>query len=170
MSFGKRKFIPKSTLEKILGAIFAIMVIVVIVLAYKAYEKKKLIEVADCDKVIPFLAEETYVSTEIDISGMAKGKSKTYTFKITNYSDKHDIVNKTSLDYDIDFIIDNNNVDLELTKDNKNINLLKDNKDLLIRNKTLQANKKQEDYYKLVITAKDKIEEESKIILNIYSE
>ena len=170
MGFGKRKFIPKSVLEKVLGAIFAIMLVVVIVLAYKAYEKRKLVEIEDCDKVIPFLVEETYATTDIDISNMFEGESKTYTFKITNYSDKHNIIIKSSLNYDIEFNKNNNNVELELTKDNKNINLLKDNEELIIRNKVLQANKKQEDYYKLVITAKEDIEKDRQIGLIIYSE
>lgn len=170
MSFGKRRFIPKSTLEKILGAIFAIMIIVVGVLTYKAYDKKRTIVVPDCDQVIPFLTEETFTTTEIDISGMLYEESKTYTFKVTNYNDKYNKIIKASLDYDISIAIDDNNVELELTKDNKDVNLLEGNENLLIRKKVLQANKKQEDYYKLVITAKEDIGKDKKIFLKIFSE
>ena len=53
---------------------------------------------------------------------------------------------------------------------NKEVNLLEGNESLLVRKKILQANKKQDDYYKLVITAKEDIGKDKKITLKIFSE
>ena len=99
MSFGKRKFIPKSTLEKILGVVFAIMLLAVALLTYFAIQKRNSQEIPDYDQLIPFMTEATNSVVEIDVSNMQYGESKEYVFKVTNYKDK--IIIKKELDYGI---------------------------------------------------------------------
>ena len=152
----------KSISEKIMFAIFCLLLILVIVLGIVAINKKNSTKATGRANItIPIIEENSQNELSIDISNMKKGEEKEYIFKITNTQDNN--INKVTLKYSIKFTKPSS-VTLSLYKNDTDKNLLLNQDNLVLSNNKLLRNKKQTDIYKLIIKNDKNTNEIAKLV------
>lgn len=150
--------------EKIMLITFIILLIIVVILSIitlKTYNKKKIRE-SNID--INVLSKKFETTMNLDISNLEKNKTKEYEFIVKNYNSKHTLENR--LTYELDFFIKNQPITIKLYKNNKLQDL---DEDLKLKDNSLSNDKKQQDKYKIIIEANNKIEKNSLIKIIVKS-
>lgn len=159
----KEILLPKTPLEKTLGAIFLFLLAIVIVLSLAAIKLSNEAKKNSVDATVPII-EETKTTLNVDISALKEGTLKEYKFKVTNYKNK--TINKAKTAYSVNIIPNNNNIECTLYKDSDNINLLANSLD---HQDFLNSKKKEETTYYLIIKVKEDTSKNATIKVDIIS-
>lgn len=151
------------TVDNILKLIFILLLILVIILGIMVFNKSKQTKKTKTANIaIPVYETSSQSSVTIN----AENLEKEYIIKVTNY--KNNEINKTELKYNLN-IINNTSSDVIVTKNNSSTNLMTDKKTTTIKEEKLQSNTKEDIYYHISVSNKDKIKNKENIIVQIES-
>lgn len=155
----------KITSDKILLIIFILLLILVICLGIKVYNKKQTEKskiVANL--VIPIINIDKERNLSLNVSELVKDDE--YILKITNF--RADNINQEEISYSI--TIENySTAKIEIKKDNNEQNLMIDQSATIIEDLKLKSKIKDEAYYYIKATSKEKLKDTDKINIKIAS-
>ncbi len=155
----------KITSDKILLIIFILLLILVICLGIKVYNKKQTEKskiVANL--VIPIINIDKERNLSLNVSELVKDDE--YILKITNF--RADNINQEEISYSI--TIENySTAKIEIKKDNNEQNLMIDQSATIIEDLKLKSKIKDESYYYIKATSKEKLKDTDKINIKIAS-
>lgn len=155
----------KITSDKILLIIFILLLILVIFLGIKVYNKKqKEKSKIVANLVIPIINIDKERNLSLNVSELVKDDE--YILKITNF--RADNINQEEISYSI--TIENySTAKIEIKKDNNEQNLMIDQSATIIEDLKLKSKIKDESYYYIKATSKEKLKDTDKINIKIAS-
>ena len=153
------------TTENILLAVFVVLLILVVVLAIMVFNKsRENKDKINADLAVPIL--ELNSEENISLTTSVLAEKDEYVIRITNYKDDKVIAEEVS--YAI--TIENDSLAIvKVTKDNSSDDLMKSQKSTVIENQKLKGNEKEDIYYHISVTKKNKINKDDKVNIKIAS-
>lgn len=153
------------TTENILAAVFGILLIVVIVLGVMVFNKsRENKDKVNANLVVPIF--EVNAEENVSLNTLALANEDEYVLKITNYKDDKVIAEKVN--YSITVENDSKAI-VKVTKNKDTEDLMKNQKSTVIENQELKSNAKEDVYYHISITEKNKIDKDDKVNIKIAS-
>lgn len=153
------------TTENILAAVFGILLIVVIVLGVMVFNKsQENKDKVNANLVVPIF--EVNAEENVSLNTLALAEEDEYVLKITNYKDDKVIAEKVN--YSITVENDSKAI-VKVTKNKDTEDLMKNQKSTVIENQELKSNTKEDVYYHISITEKNKIDKDDKVNIKIAS-
>lgn len=153
------------TTENILAAVFGILLIVVIVLGVMVFNKsRENKDKVNANLVVPIF--EVNAEENVSLNTLALAEEDEYVLKITNYKDDKVIAEKVN--YSITVENDSKAI-VKVTKNKDTEDLMKNQKSTVIENQELKSNTKEDVYYHISITEKNKIDKDDKVNIKIAS-
>lgn len=153
------------TTENILAAVFGILLIVVIVLGVMVINKsRENKDKVNANLVVPIF--EVNAEENVSLNTLALAEEDEYVLKITNYKD--DKVISEKVNYSITVENDSKAI-VKVTKNKDTEDLMKNQKSTVIENQELKSNTKEDVYYHISITEKNKIDKDDKVNIKIAS-
>lgn len=153
------------TTENILAAVFGILLIVVIVLGVMVFNKsRENKDKVNANLVVPIF--EVNAEENVSLNTLALANEDEYVLKITNYKDDKVIAEKVN--YSITVENDSKAI-VKVTKNKDTEDLMKNQKSTVIENQELKSNTKEDVYYHISITEKNKIDKDDKVNIKIAS-
>lgn len=153
------------TTENILAAVFGILLIVVIVLGVMVFNKsRENKDKVNANLVVPIF--EVNAEENVSLNTLALAEEDEYVLKITNYKD--DKVISEKVNYSITVENDSKAI-VKVTKNKDTEDLMKNQKSTVIENQELKSNTKEDVYYHISITEKNKIDKDDKVNIKIAS-
>lgn len=153
------------TTENILAAVFGILLIVVVVLGVMVFNKsQENKDKVNANLVVPIF--EVNAEENVSLNTLALAEEDEYVLKITNYKDDKVIAEKVN--YSITVENDSKAI-VKVTKNKDTEDLMKNQKSTVIENQELKSNTKEDVYYHISITEKNKIDKDDKVNIKIAS-
>lgn len=153
------------TTENILAAVFGILLIVVVVLGVMVFNKsRENKDKVNANLVVPIF--EVNAEENVSLNTLALAEEDEYVLKITNYKDDKVIAEKVN--YSITVENDSKAI-VKVTKNKDTEDLMKNQKSTIIENQELKSNTKEDVYYHISITEKNKIDKDDKVNIKIAS-
>lgn len=153
------------TTENILAAVFGILLIVVVVLGVMVFNKsQENKDKVNANLVVPIF--EVNAEENVSLNTLALAEEDEYVLKITNYKDDKVIAEKVN--YSITVENDSKAI-VRVTKNKDTEDLMKNQKSTVIENQELKSNTKEDVYYHISITEKNKIDKDDKVNIKIAS-
>lgn len=153
------------TTENILAIVFGILLIVVIVLGVMVFNKsRENKDKINANLVVPIF--EINAEENVILNTLALAEQDEYILKITNYKDDKVIAEKVN--YSITVENDSKAI-VKVTKNKNTEDLMKNQKSTVIENQELKSNTKEDVYYHISITEKNKIDKDDKVNIKIAS-
>lgn len=159
----KKKKKKKIDSNFILCIVFVLLLILVIILSIMVASKEKESKKKEsANIVIPVYDENNQSSVTINAINL----DKDYVIKVTNY--KKNSINKKSLKYNID-VVNATSTNVVVKKGKNGSNLMTNKKETVIKDEVLQPNKKENIYYHVSVTNKNKVKDKETIVVKINS-